>query len=118
MVRCVTQSVANSAWLECPGSCASVIAAFKVRHGHYQSYSFYAHLQIKFVEDTTNCSFENVTYRETLKGGPEVPIVLAVANNKVRRHFLVFFVGHCLRFHSCMLVVWKSVLHVFIHYQT
>lgn len=51
--------------------------------------------QIKFVEDTTNCSFENVTYRETLKGGPEVPIVLAVANNKVRLCNLSFYKLSC-----------------------
>ena len=35
------------------------------------------------MEDTANCSFENMTYRETLKGGVEVPIQLTVANNKV-----------------------------------
>jgi len=40
-------------------------------------------LQIKYVEDPVNCSFESMTYRETAKGGPETPIFLTVVNNKV-----------------------------------
>jgi hypothetical protein len=35
------------------------------------------------VEDPQNCSFEGLVYRETLKGGPEQPIFLAVVNNRV-----------------------------------
>lgn len=39
--------------------------------------------QIKYVEDPQNCSFEGLVYRETLKGGTEQPIALAVVNNRV-----------------------------------
>lgn len=44
---------------------------------------FTSYRQIKYVEDTVNCSFENVSYRETLKGGVEQSIQLAVVNKRV-----------------------------------
>ena len=40
-------------------------------------------LQVKYVEDSQNCSFENMVYRETLKGGVEQPLALAVHNGRV-----------------------------------
>lgn len=40
-------------------------------------------MQIKYVEDPQNCSFEGLVYREALKGGPEQPIALAVVNGRV-----------------------------------
>ena len=40
-------------------------------------------LQVKYVEDSQNCSFENMVYRETLKGGVEQPLALSVHNGRV-----------------------------------
>jgi hypothetical protein len=44
---------------------------------------FVLKLQVKYAENPDYCSFENMAFRETLKGGIETPIVLAVQNGKV-----------------------------------